>query len=362
MKILVIRRDNIGDLICTTPLIRSLRQHFPTARIDALVNSYNVAVVAHNPDLNHVYAYTKAKHRGEGETVAGVYWRRLCLLIRLRFTGYDYAILAQRGYSHRPLRLAKWLAPRHIIGFSPSTGTADTAVDCLLTDERATHSHEVAGLQQLLRPLGIQTIPPSLVLHPPPPERANARAKLLAQSWYAPQRLTIGIHISARKVSQRWPIAHFITLLEELHTLFACQFVLFWSPGAEDNPLHPGDDAKAASILAACRELPMLPYATQQLSELIGAMSLCDALFCSDGGAMHVGAGLGLPIVCLFGQSDAAAWHPWGVAHQVLQAPSKRVEDISPEQALAACRLLFHGISPQALLVESSSQLSPNQQ
>jgi hypothetical protein len=29
--------------------------------------------------------------------------------------------------------------------------------------------------------------------------------------------------------------------------------VLLWSPGAEDNPLHPGDDAKAAEVLAESR-------------------------------------------------------------------------------------------------------------
>ena len=56
-RILVVRRDNIGDLVCTTPLIRALRQRYPDARIDALVNSYNLPVVAHNPDLDNAYAY-----------------------------------------------------------------------------------------------------------------------------------------------------------------------------------------------------------------------------------------------------------------------------------------------------------------
>ena len=36
---LVIRRDNIGDLVCTTPLFEALRLRFPSARIDALTNS-----------------------------------------------------------------------------------------------------------------------------------------------------------------------------------------------------------------------------------------------------------------------------------------------------------------------------------
>jgi heptosyltransferase-3 len=36
-KILIIRRDNIGDLVCTTPLIAALRQRFPAAWLGALV-------------------------------------------------------------------------------------------------------------------------------------------------------------------------------------------------------------------------------------------------------------------------------------------------------------------------------------
>ena len=62
-KILVIRRDNIGDLVCTTPLIVALRQRFPQAWLGAWVNSYNAPVLDGNPDLDQVFVYTKGKHR-----------------------------------------------------------------------------------------------------------------------------------------------------------------------------------------------------------------------------------------------------------------------------------------------------------
>lgn len=53
-RILVIRRDNIGDLVCTIPMISALRQRFPEAYPAALVNSYNAPVLANNPELNAV--------------------------------------------------------------------------------------------------------------------------------------------------------------------------------------------------------------------------------------------------------------------------------------------------------------------
>ncbi|MCC6786039.1 MAG: glycosyl transferase, partial [Planctomycetes bacterium] len=57
---------------------------------------------------------------------------------------------------------------------------------------------------------------------------------------------------------------------------------------------------------------------------------------CSDGGAMHVAAALGKPIVCFFGNSDATLWRPWGVPHALLQPASRDVADVGVDQALAA--------------------------
>ena len=75
MHILIIRRDNIGDLVCTTPLIGALRQRFPHGWLGALVNSYNAPVLEGNPDLDEVFVYTKAKHRSAGESLAAILWR-----------------------------------------------------------------------------------------------------------------------------------------------------------------------------------------------------------------------------------------------------------------------------------------------
>ena len=55
-RILVIRRDNIGDLVCTLPLFRALRRQLPEAHLAALVTSYTAAVLDGNPDLDAIYA------------------------------------------------------------------------------------------------------------------------------------------------------------------------------------------------------------------------------------------------------------------------------------------------------------------
>lgn len=331
-KFLVIRRDNIGDLVCTTPLIHALRLHFPEARIDALVNSYNRPVLECNPDIDHVYAYTKAKHRESHETALGVHWRRLLLMASLRRQNYDYAIMVNSGSLSRSLKFARWVRPKHIIGFVPE-GREVPEIDLpVLTDKEP--RHEAENVFRLLAPLGIEGPPPALQVVASAEETLAAQASLAGLN----QRdgLVVAIHISARKVPQRWPADRFAALMHRLHREFGYRFVLLWSPGNELNPLHPGDDRKAAEIMKACSDLPVLGYPTHRLAQLIGALSVCNAMICSDGGAMHVGAGLGLPVVCFFGNSDVGTWYPWGVPKEILQKPSRDVNDIVVEEAVEA--------------------------
>ena len=65
-RILIIRRDNIGDLACTTPLLEGLRAQLPGAWLGALVTTYNAEVLAGNRALDEVFVYEKLKHRTGG--------------------------------------------------------------------------------------------------------------------------------------------------------------------------------------------------------------------------------------------------------------------------------------------------------
>ena len=53
-RILVVATRRIGDVLLTTPLIRSLRRAWPEARIDALVFAGTEGILAGNPDLDEV--------------------------------------------------------------------------------------------------------------------------------------------------------------------------------------------------------------------------------------------------------------------------------------------------------------------
>jgi len=345
LKFLVIRRDNIGDLVCTTPLISALRQRFPGSEISALVNSYNAGVLENNPDVDEIYTYTKAKHRPANRSLFQVFRERIKTFAHLRRKRFDYAILAGAPYLPRALKLARRINPRHIIGFTEEGKPGIRHIDLPVPYGLPQPRHETEDIFRLLTPLGIEGTPGPLKVVPSR-DLALKAEKALIENGIDLNRPLFGIHISARKPSQRWPAENFIELIRHLHQQYQASFLLLWSPGDSSNPLHPGDDDKSREIVRALEALPLTAYPTHELRELIGALSLCRAVVCSDGGAMHLAAGLAKPILCFFGQSGAERWHPWSVPHVLLQPESREVADISVAEALAGFdKVMAHRIS-----------------
>ena len=326
-KILVIRRDNIGDLILTTPLIHALRQRFPQAWIGALVNSYNARVLEGNSDLDEVFVYTKAKHRGSASAWSA-YWSTLSLILRLRKLRVDYAILASPAASAKAQMFARRIKARTIVGFGECAGP-----EFRLKADSADTQHEVEEVFRIAPLFGIEGRPPKTAVFVDEGKTSESRS-LIGKSLPGKGAL-IGVHISARKPQQRWPVERFVEFLRQLvERRPDLGFVLFWSPGESDNPTHPGDDAKAHQILEQLGSFPIVPFPTHTLSDLFVGLAVCEQVVCSDGGAMHVAAALGKPILCFFGNSDLRHWHPWGVPYRPLQLKSQDVSDISVAQAL----------------------------
>jgi heptosyltransferase-3 len=298
-RILILRRDNIGDLVCTTPLVAALRGQLKGAWIGALVNSYNAEVLARNTTLDQVYVYEKMKHRKKG--ALALFKDRLKLVSSIRGRKLDAVLVP--APSPQSLKLASKLGARSVLVSGATAG------------------HEVERSFEAARELGITGAPGKTRVFPDPVLVAKLQAQLGAGPFVA-------VHISARRPKQRWPL--YGELARELARDTAV--MLLWAPGAADDPRHPGDDAAAARIAGP----NILPVPTPDLATLIAALSLARLVVCPDGGAMHLAAALGKPVVALFGDSPPERWHPWGVAHRVVRPESRDLVDLALDPVLAA--------------------------
>src|SRR5215471_9042324 len=107
-RILVITLRRLGDVLLTTPLIRTLKTGFAGSSVTALVFHGTEGMLAGNPDVDEVIA---TSHRPSFTEMAG--------LVRRMWRKYDLAVSTQAG--DRPTFFALMSAPRRV-GLVPHTG------------------------------------------------------------------------------------------------------------------------------------------------------------------------------------------------------------------------------------------------
>lgn len=315
-RILIIRRDNVGDLVCTTPAIAALRAHYPNAEIGALVNSYNAEVLHGNPNVDRVFVYQKLKHAGGLTGRLKALQLRVRLIVRLRCWKPDVTILAKSSYDRHGLNFARQIGAKNIIGFVPDNlSQAKDLPDIQIPTPEFMAVHEVEAVNQLLMPLGIVDALGALQVYP-------AQSIISGISSHLPfAAYRIALHISAREPERRWGMDNFITLTKYiLETRSDAQVLLFWSPGKADDPRHPGDDGAAMQLVQEVQSNRLIPMPSQNLIELVAALSLCDLFIGTDGGAMHLAVALNKKILAMFeNKSDKLNhWYPWQVQSQVV--------------------------------------------
>jgi heptosyltransferase III len=336
MKILILKRDKLGDLLLTTPVFRLLRNALPQAEIHLLAPNYNAWVAKDNAALNTHWVYGRVR---TGKQVnVGAALGQLKLFYDLKRQHFDVAIAA--GGEHSPRAISRLLhvgAPRNIA----YADSAQARLPKRLTDPQTVplwSVHETRRLANLLLPLGIAV--PAQLPNPEftPPQNATA----FAQQWMAAEGLKSGgfvvLGLGSRRRKRQPSAAQILRWAAWLKRTHQLDSVLLWTPGKTDDPLYPGDDDVAQPILDA--KVSYIHAFRGALINVIAVVYEAATSVFPDSGLMHFAAASPGGVLGLFADTvkspSPERWGPVGQWVDYIEAKTTiaDVEDVVIEQRL----------------------------
>ena len=337
-RILVAHHYGIGDVLCATPTFRALRRAFPGAHLAVLVAEYCRAVVEQNPDVDEVFTYTRPMHRSGWLGRLAAYGGLLRVTLDLRARRFDLAVSIRRRFVNTTAWLSYASGAPWRLGYLPRASHPFRFFLNLGREPEDKPTHEVDVGLELLAAIGVPAAGRELTVVPDPAAQAVVRERL-AQAGIAVGEGLALVHISSRRVQNRWPLASFAEAADLLRERLGLTVLLSWAPGDATNPLFPGDDGKAWEVAARMRTQPIL-LPTPKLPELMAAVSLSNFVLSSDGGLMHIAAALRIPQVALFGRITLEQWRPVNEKSVVFHRDGL-ADGISVEEVVSAATSLL---------------------
>jgi heptosyltransferase III len=274
-RVLVVALRRLGDVLLTTPLIRSVKRALPQASIDALVFAGTEGILTGNPDLSRVL--TIPQHPRAGETLA--------LMLRL-CKRYDLALSTQTG--DRPTLLAV-IAGRQSAGPIEAHGLAAVVKRLALgrsyVSDRS--QHRVLDMLQLAKLIGIA-----------------GQAEIVCpvgavRSAPAPAQPYAVVHAAPMFTYKRWTSAGWQLLAVALRERGLATVV---TGAAADRAYLDGVwDGSDVMRLDGKLDWPELSATIAAARVYVGP----------DTAITHLAAATGVPTVALYGPTDPRLWGPW---------------------------------------------------
>lgn len=322
MKILILKRDKLGDLLLTTPTIQLIQQHYPDAEIHLLASEYSAWVADGSTCIKKIWAYPRVRTGKKISVIAGI--KQLLQILALRKERFDWAIAAGGEYSPRAVSRLKYMNARQTISFMPED----------VADPKITHpvkiikeGHEALRMAQLLSPLGMTA--PNTVESLPPIEFHPSPAMLLeAQQFLSEHQLQTGnywvLGLGARRQKKQPTSMQIKTWSQTMYDQYGLKTVFMWTPGQSNDPLYPGDDDTAQEVLKICSKEVVIPF-RGPLKPAIGLIWGAKTSLFPDSGLMHFASASPGGVTGLFADithsPNPYQWGPLGTKSSYLIAP-----------------------------------------
>ena len=328
--ILLIKPSSLGDIVHAMPTCAAIRRAYPKARLTWLVKHQWAGLVERIHGVDRVWP-VESTFNGWFSQVSLLRAERFDLVVDLQglfrsaaigwFSGSPLLVGFANGREGSP-----WFYSRRV----PVPQLEMHAVDRYLLVAKAVGAGESGTPEFRFRI---------------PQTDFEEVDRLLSRSGATLGTNWIAMNVSARWPTKRWPAAAFAEVADRLQQERCGAVVLIGGPDEREDVAEVRRMMKTpATDLAGATTVGLLP----------ALLSRASLLITNDSGPMHVAAGVGTPIVALFGPTSPARTGPYGPGHRVLTTEiscrpclSRTCQNsvqlecltrISPEQVFAAVR------------------------
>lgn len=305
-RILVIKFRHHGDMLLTTPVIRSLKAAWPHARVDILLYEETRAMLTHHPDIHHVYAIDRSwKKRGVRYQVSQE-WQLIKTLKKQR-----YDIVVNLADQWRSALITRFTGAPVRLGFDFPKRQGILWRHChtqLVTTRTHQHLHTVEQNLSLLAPLKLPAIDATVGMYYAESDRLTVQQRLNGAVRY------IVVQPTSRWFFKCWSEEKMAAVIQSLqdegHTIV----------------LTSGPDKKELAMISTIerhltsRENVISLAGQLTLNQLAAVIDGARLFIGVDSVPMHMAAALQTPCIALFGPSKLVFWRPWQVKGDVIWA------------------------------------------
>ena len=295
-RIVVLTREHIGDLICTTPALRSLRRLFPNAHITVEVGERAACVLMRNPNIDAIMI--RPDHHGLVGKIQFVMW--------LRRNQFDLGVILDNSAD---MVFHLWLGkvPQRV-GIKYKERFSNLFTKWIPFDRTA---HEmIDNFRNVVALIGGDVSDQTTEIFPSDDDRRFVE-RILCEHQISRDDLLVALNPGASLPSNRWPPKRFAELILQLSMKTSARLLLLGGPGDLElaNAIDQEIDLRIGSLNKSSvaqrpKSLHIRPVRLTGLltiHQLAAVISQCRVMVTGDTGPMHIAAAVGTPVVAVFG-------------------------------------------------------------
>jgi ADP-heptose:LPS heptosyltransferase len=291
-KVVVMRALRLGDLLCATPALRSLRASLPEAHITLIGLPLAREFVRRCAALDEFVEFPGYPGIADQDVDPS---RTLAFLDRMQAERFDLAIqLHGSGVFSNPFTVL--LGARYTVGFTRSHET-DLGLDFSIPyPSQGREIHRLLSLMQALGAPDTGDLPELSLLEE---DRAELKAHPVLATLLTDERPLIGIHPGAKIATRRWSPERFAAVADHLIETFDARIVI---TGGKD------EWAMCERVRSYMR-YPALNVAGQtSLGTLAALIERLQLFISNDSGPAHLASALGTRSITIFGAANVEDW------------------------------------------------------